>query len=66
MISLPRPRSPAFLQMARNQGSPPQHGSMAKTRTAKGSAMQRNGDQTNDAANALPFSGSTLGMNPRL
>lgn len=65
MISLPNPRSPAFLRMARNQASPLQHGSMAKTKTAKGSVMQRSGDQTNDAANALPFSGNTLGMNPK-
>ena len=65
MISLLSPRSPAFLQMARNQDSPLQHGSMAKTKTASESAMQQSGDQANDAANALPFSGSTLGMNPK-
>ena len=65
MISLPRPRSPAFLQMARNQGSPLQHGSMAKTKTVKESVMQRSGNQTNDAASSLPFSGKMLGINPK-
>jgi hypothetical protein len=52
VISLPRPRSPAFLQMVRNQASLLQHGSMAKTKPAKESVMQRNGNQTNDAVSS--------------
>lgn len=65
MISLPSPRSPAFLRMAQNQGSPLRHGSMAKTKTASESVMPHNGNQINDAASSLPFSGKMLGINPK-
>jgi hypothetical protein len=63
MISLPRPRSPVFLRMARSQGSPLQHGSMAKIKIASVSVMQRNGNQPDNSASDLPFSGKMLGMN---
>jgi hypothetical protein len=63
MISLPRPRSPVFLRMARSQGSPLQHGSMAKIKIASESVMQRNGNQLDNSASDLPFSGKMLGMN---
>jgi hypothetical protein len=63
MISLPSPRSPVFLRMARSQGSPLQHGSMVKIKIASVSVMQRNGNQLDNSASDLPFSGKMLGMN---
>jgi transposase-like protein len=50
MISLPRlsPRFPVFLQMARNQASPLQHGSMGKIKIASVNVMQQNGIKRKD------------------